>query len=129
MPLPWVRLDSSFPTHDKVLALLDERDGRGAGFVYVCSLAYAGLHGTDGLIPYNALPFIHARKADVERLVQVGLWDTDPDGWRIPNYLARQQSQAANERVRRTRRVASAKGNCVRWHGQECGCWLKGEAS
>lgn len=126
MPLPWVRLDSSFPTHDKVLALLDEREGHRAGFVYVCSLAYAGQHGTDGLIPYNALPFIHARKPDTQRLVAVGLWVTDPAGWRIPNYLTRQQSQAASDKVIRARSIAGAKGNCVRWHGEECGCWLSG---
>lgn len=123
MPLPWVRLDSSFATHDKVLDLIGERDGHRAGFVYVCSLSYSGLHGTDGLIPFNALPFIHARKADALRLVEVGLWHPDPQGWRIPNWLTRQQSQATSTRVLAARRRGASKGACVRWHGVDCGCW------
>jgi hypothetical protein len=57
--LPWVRLDSNIASHDKILSLLGERDGVKAAFMYVCGLGYCGGHGTDGLIRYGALPFIH----------------------------------------------------------------------
>lgn len=124
MPLPWVRLDSTFPTHDKVLDLV----GRGpagyrAGFVYLCSLAHCGAQGTDGLITFAALPFIHGRKADAEVLVEAKLWRPVPLGWDIPNWSERQQSSARREAVIAGRRRGAVKANCIRWHGKDCGCW------
>jgi hypothetical protein len=126
MPLPWVRLDTNLPSHDKVLALLDEKpDGSGhrAAFAYVCSIAYCGQNGTDGLIPFRALMFVHARKRDAELLVKHMLWTPDPMGWRIPNYLERQQSQQDTESARAGKRLGALKANCVRWHGDDCNCW------
>ena len=74
MPLPWVRLDTAFPYNPKLLAMVAEKDGHRAGLVYVCSLGYSGAHGTDGFIPKEALPFIHGRPVDADRLVRNGFW-------------------------------------------------------
>lgn len=125
MTLPWVRLDAGFPSHDKVLQLIADHGaaGKAAGFVFACSLAYSGDHGTDGLIPRAALPFIHGTRKDAERLVEAGLWHPDPKGWRIPNWQVRQQSAAVAEAVADAKRRAAVKGNCVRHHGKDCGCW------
>jgi hypothetical protein len=128
MPLPWVRLDATFPTHDKVLDLVGlGMAGRSAGFVYLCSLAHCGSQGTDGLITFASLPFVHGRKKDAELLVEVGLWRPHQQGWVIPNWLERQQSSARSEAVVRGKRKAGAMGNCVRWHGKDCGCWKDAE--
>lgn len=124
MTLPWVRLDSTFPTHDKVLDLVEHgQAGYRAGFVYCCSLAHCGAQGTDGLITFAALPFVHGRKADAALLVEVRLWVPHPNGWLIPNYPVRQQSSAETEVIRRKQSMGAKRANCKRWHGEHCGCW------
>ena len=59
----------------------------------MCSLAWAGGHGTDGHIPKPALPMLHGRPTEARLLVECGLWDLDPgdNGWRIHNYAQRQE--------------------------------------
>ena len=42
MPLPWVRLDTSFASNPKLLAMVAEKDGHRAGLVYLCSLGVLG---------------------------------------------------------------------------------------
>ncbi len=76
MGLPWVRLDTQFPSNPKVLELTSSNRWR-AAFVYLTGLAYCGQHGTDGYLPEASLPFIHATKRDADELVKVGLWHTD----------------------------------------------------
>jgi hypothetical protein len=130
MPLPWVRLDSSFAAHDKVLTLIHEHGerGRSALFVYVCGLAYCGQQETDGAIPFAAMPFIHGRRRDAELLVQAVLWKPTPTGYEVVNWLKRQRAAEVSAAVRVARRSAASKGNCVRWHGTDCNCW-KGDLS
>lgn len=123
MGLPWVRLDSNIASHDKILALLDERNGVKAAWMYVCSLGYCGGHGTDGLVKFNVLPFVHGTKQLAGLLVQHGLLAPDPEGWRIPNWDERQQSSGDTGRVRAAQSAGARKANCVRWHGEDCGCW------
>lgn len=121
--LPWVRLDSNIASHDKILALLAERDGTKAAWMYVCSLGHCGGHGTDGLIAFAALPFIHGTRKLAELAVQHTLWAPDPAGWRIPNWDERQQSSGATEAIKAAQAAGGRKANCVRWHGEACGCW------
>jgi len=109
--LPWVRLDASFPTNPKVLQLLEMREGHRAGFVYLCALAYCGAHGTDGVVSAGALPFIHGRRADVQKLVEVGLWHDYPDGgWIINGWDEKQvTNEAARLRSAMAKRAAAAR--------------------
>lgn len=125
MGLPWVRLDSNIASHDKILALLQQRNGAAAAFSYVCSLGYAGGNGTDGRIPFAALPFIHATKRHAEMLVDVGLWDPHPAGWMVRNYGDRQQLAVVSEAIRAGQSRGALKANCTRWHGPDCKCWEK----
>jgi hypothetical protein len=122
--LPWVRLDTTFPESPKVLELASRRGGHAAGFVYLCGLAYAGRHGTDGFIPAAALPRLHGKKADAALLVDVGLWRVVPTGgWLVHDYTEYQQTAETTKLVRDQQSSGGAKGNCVRWHGENCGCW------
>jgi hypothetical protein len=123
MGLPWVRFDTSFPKHDKVVELVGVRGGREAGFVYVCGLSYCGDVESDGLIPFGALPFVHGRKRDAELLVAHGLWKPHPRGWEVVNWLERQPSSATLEQSRADRSTAGRKANCARWHKPGCTCW------
>jgi len=115
MPLPWVRLDTSFASNPKLLAMLQEKDGAGhrAAFVYLCSLGYSGAHGTDGFITHEALPFIHGRRADASLLVKYEFWRVQPGGWIIHGWDGFQESNPETK-ARKARAQAAA---MARWEG------------
>jgi len=114
MGLPWVRLDTQFPSNPKVLYLIEDKKFR-AAFAWMASLAYAGAHGTDGFIPAAALPFLHATKADAKHLVEVGLWLEGSGGWEINSWAEFQPSNAeTQERKKKAREAAMS-----RWHGSQ----------
>lgn len=128
MPLPWVRLDTNLPSHDKILDLLGRyKDGHRTAFVYVCGLAYSGHNGTDGLIPYAALPLIHGRRIDAEHLVVTNLWHPHPRGWLIPRWLERQESSATTTAKAAAQSTAAKKAACSRWHEPGCMCWKEAQ--
>lgn len=114
MGLPWVRLDTQFPSNPKILYLVEEKKFR-AAFVWVASLGYAGAHGTDGFVPAAALPFMHATKADAKSLVEVGLWLAVSGGWDINSWSEFQpSSDETQQRKKRAKDAAMA-----RWHAGE----------
>lgn len=123
--LPWVRLDTNIWHHDKVFDLLAERDGYRAFTVYVCSLAYSGGTGTDGLITKRAVPTIYGTKRTTDLLVLHGLWIGDPagKGWRVKNWDTRQELAVVAESKRAAKQAAANKANCIRHHGPDCNCW------
>ena len=126
MALPWVRLDANLASHDKILALLGEQPpalAYKAAFSYVCSLGYSGGHGTDGLIEFAAVPFIHGNKKTAALLVKHFLWTPDRLGWVIVNFDKRQQLSATTRAIRNAQRAGALKANCKRWHGDDCNCW------
>jgi hypothetical protein len=124
--LPWYRRDVDWYQHPKVLELFAMRDGFRAGIVWDASIAYSVRNQTDGVIRLSVLAQIHGRKADAERLVQVGLWDRHPDGYVVHGFAEYQQSSQVTAEIRQTKQRAAAKGNCVRHHGPGCGCWARG---
>jgi len=110
VPLPWVRLDTAFPTNPKLLAMLAEKDGYRAAVAYICGLSWSGAHGTAGFITSEALPFIHCRPADADRLTAHGFWLPEPDGWTV-NGWAEHQSAGEEEQARsaKARKAAQAR--------------------
>lgn len=125
MGLPWVRLDSNIYAHDKFLALLDDPSTKkhAAINLYVFGLAWSGCHATDGFVPSYALKTIHGTPQLARLLVKYHLWDEGINGWTIRNYADRQQLSDETYTVRKSQQIGGAKGNCVRWHGADCGCW------
>lgn len=117
VPLPWVRLDTAFPWNPKLLAMLTEKDGHRAGLIYICSLAYCGAHGTDGFIPREALPHIHARMIDADRLSRHQFWVPQTGGWLINGWDEKQESNAETQQRRRRAQDAAKK----RWHRDDEG--------
>ena len=115
MPLPWVRLDTSFASNPKLLAMLHEKDGHRAAFVYLCGMGYSGAHGTDGFLPGECLPFIHGRQAEAERLVRHGFWRPQPGGWLIHDWAVYQESNSETQ----ARRARAQAGAMARWEGHE----------
>jgi hypothetical protein len=106
MGLPWVRLDTQFANNPKIVGLVSEKRYR-AAFAYVCSLAYAGAHGTDGYIPEHCLFLIHATRHDANTLVEAGLWLPAPAGWQINGW---DEFQVSDEAARKRRERAQKGG-------------------
>ena len=112
MSLPWIRLDTAMPDNPKILDLIDgHKEGRAAAFVWVCSLAYAGKHGTDGFISRSALSRLNGRPADAKLLVAVGLWKDEAGvGWTINGWAEFQESnEETKARSDRARKAAFAR--------------------
>lgn len=111
MGLPWIRLDTSMPDNPKVLGLCTEKEGHRAAFVWLCCMAYAGKHGTDGFIPREALPRLNARTQDAKLLVSHGFLDECAGGWNIHGWDEFQiSSDEQKERKSRAQHAAA-----VRW--------------
>lgn len=126
MALPWVRLESNIASHDKILALLAERDGAKAFVLYICALGYAGGHGTDGHIPKYALPVLHGTEKLAQTLINVRLWEYDDAGqYVIRNWDVRQELSIVTEAKRHSQSIGGKKATCRRHHGPDCGCWRK----
>ena len=125
MGLPWARLDSNIASHDKILALLSDPSPKKwqALASYMCSFAWSTGQGTDGLIPRFALPAIHGTTATARLLEKYHMWVEAPTGWAIVNFHQRQSLSAAADSAREAKRLGAAKGNCIRHHGPDCGCW------
>jgi hypothetical protein len=128
--MSWVRLDANLPNHDKVLRLLSDPSPKRwqAMTSYVFALAWSGGTGTDGFIPNAALPVIHGTSLTARLLVKHGFWDEATAGYSIRNWQERQPTHAAWTAAGEAKKRASRKGNCVRHHGPDCGCW-KSEGS
>lgn len=109
--LPWVRLDTGFPRNHKVLVLLGMKDGHRACVAYICGLSYCGEHGTDGFIPREALPFLHCRKVDAEKLTAVGLWHGEDGGWMVNDWTEYQPTNDEQKKRSDKARIAAA----ARW--------------
>lgn len=128
MGLPWIRLDSNIGSHDKILSLINDPSAARWQAVasYVFAIGWSGSQGTDGFIPRTALPWVHGTLKTARLLEKHGLWEDSTAGYRIKNYADRQQTAAATEVKSAAQRAGSVKGNCIRHHGPDCGCWKTG---
>jgi len=94
------------PDNPKILRLSTTPAGKSAAFVWLCSLAYAGKHGTDGYVPCEALSRVNGTAADARRLVDIGLWNPAPEGggWLIHGWtefqMSSEETAARTERAR-----------------------------
>lgn len=109
MGLPWVRLDTQWPSNPKFLMLVEDKKWRSI-CLYMAALGYAGVHGTDGFIPSVALPMLHATKREASDLVDVALWVPAPGGWDINGWAEFQPSQEdAKKRRDKAKTAAQAR--------------------
>lgn len=129
MALPWVRLDTNIGTHDKILELLEHRDGPKAFVLYISAMGWSGGAGQDGRIPAHALGINHGNRKLADLLVDVRLWEhIEGGGYRFPTWDRRQEPAIAREVRATLKAMGGRKGNCVRWHGPDCGCWQRPES-
>jgi|GEM_PF-2197166 len=130
--MAWLKIDDNAPHHRKMLMA-----GPVACWLWICGLAYANRHATDGLIPGEAVPFLGCKDWNkaVPQLTAVGLWIADgPRGYRIHDFLHWNDSAAtrkakAEETAKRVAKFRNGKkttgerdGNTVTPASSEEGC-------
>jgi hypothetical protein len=117
--MAWVKIDDNAPHHRKQLLA-----GPVACWLWVCGLAYANRHATDGLIPSEAVPYLGCKEWQkaVPMLLKSGLWlGNEPNGYIIHDFLQWNDSAASRkaktadsaERVTRYRERVKRDGNGV----------------
>ena len=120
----WVRLDCTLASHRKIL-----RVGAEAAWLWVCGLAHANQHTTNGIIHRDALVALYPsaewtpakRRNLVAKLVEAGLWEViDADSWMIHGY-AEHQSEAMSEAVEARREREREKKRAQRNAGKSGG--------
>lgn len=121
----FVMIDAGIYDHPKIMEA-----GPEAGWLYVCGVCYVGRHDLDGRIPAACIPYLMVGgKKHARRLVEVGLWDRDGDGYRIRGYARRRcrlrenGHQAARDEWATMRRVIAPvifqrDGHACRYCGQ-----------
>jgi len=114
--LPWVRLDTGFPSNAKILGLVSDRK-EGAAFGYVCSLAWSGGHGTDGFIPAVALPLCHLSATTARSLCDAGLFLPVLGGYQINDWTEYQMT--STETAARSEKAQAAARK--RWERTDAG--------
>lgn len=86
--MTWVRLDDAFFHHTKVM-----RVGKDGMLLFLASLCYCSSGSTDGYIDgavvrkLAALAEVEDVAAATGRLLTVGMWERDGDGYRVHDYL------------------------------------------
>jgi hypothetical protein len=111
--LPWIRLDTGFPSNSKILGLIADRK-QPAALGYVCALAWSGGQGTDGFIPEIAAPLMHLTTVSAQSLCSSGLFIPTLGGWVINDWAEHQQTTAETQ-ARSAKAQAAAR---VRWDKQ-----------
>jgi len=89
--MAWLRLDDQITHHVKFL-----RAGPSASWLWVCCLAHCQRQLTDGFVAFEAMPLLGAPawKADIKRLVAVGLMQEVEGGYTVHDYLDHNASRA-----------------------------------
>lgn len=110
--MSWIRLDDTVPYHHKILEA-----GPSAAWLWVCCIAYAQRHLTDGFVPTNALSHLGVggrTRPLVDKLVTAGLLQADKEGVSVHHYLdhneSRSEALARRERTRSERAAAGRLG-------------------
>ena len=104
--MTWIKLEDTLPTNPKIMALSDR-----AYRLHTYALCYCGLHLTDGLIPRHIVSKlgVNQAKTHAQKLVEIGLWIEEKEGYRIHDYLKHQTSKAQAEMEKETNRLRAQK--------------------
>ena len=115
--MPWFRVDDNLDQHPKADAA-----GNKALGLWVRAGSYSARLLTEGFIPKAQVARLGGSPADAARLVEAGLWEAAPGGYRFHEWEERQPTKvqveadraAAAERQRRAREKAKAAAEAKR---------------
>ena len=113
--MTWARLDDRFDDNRKVKRVwLNCPQALG---LHVMALTYCTRHHTDGLVDTEYVaekaPAVKQRERMTQALVDAGLWTTDPEGWRIHDFLDYNPSSAELAEKRRADAERKARGRAT----------------
>ena len=110
----WMRCDFDLFDHPKIVKAISDA-GNGAGWLYLCGLAYAVKHLTDGWVPPAIAMKAAAGPEQVAALEDAGLWIplevTDDGGWLINDFAEYQVTKEQWE----TMRERNSRNSRKRW--------------
>lgn len=109
--MSWVRIDSAFPGHRKVLDLEPDLSNAAVG-LHLLAICYADAYRTDGHLPRRAMRLVTADPGwqnHAAELVRVGLWHEAKDGYDVHDYLQWQRSAAEIEALSKMQRGKALK--------------------
>jgi hypothetical protein len=90
--MAWFKVDDGFAFHPKALEA-----GNAALGLWVRAGAWCGANLTDGALPKRMIGTLGAQARDARRLVEVGLWVENKDGYRFHEWEKMQPTKAEVE--------------------------------
>lgn len=82
--MSWAKLDDRLDSHPKFIRAW--RRSPAAVGLWTFGLTYSSRHALAGFVPEEALLLLDADPADVDVLVEVGLWEQENGGHRIHDF-------------------------------------------
>lgn len=88
-----------------------QRSSSEARALWATAMSWSIDQGTDGVVPSDVLRFLGGTKRAANKLVEVGLWEFHPEGWKFHDWLdhnvsdqqIQDQRRSTRERVQRHR--------------------------
>lgn len=112
----YAKLDDRLPYHRKVRSI-PPKYVKPCYAIYVAGIQFCQAYGTDGRIRHEDLHLLlptapKPTKAELQALVNAGLWDEAIGGWVIHDYL--EHNASAEERKAKARTASNARWNAHR---------------
>lgn len=101
--MAWFKVDDKLHSHPKVIDVPLRAMG-----LWVKAGAWCSDHLTDGVISKSALRLLGGSPADARALVDAGLWEVIPEGWRFHDWSDMNPSRKETEDKREQERVRKA---------------------
>ena len=113
----WFKVDDGFATHPKVV-----QAGNAACGLWVRAGSWSAQQLTDGYIPSSMIAVLGGRKAEAKRLVEVGLWLEESDGYQFHQWNEEGRQPTRNkvelDRAEDRKRKAEARAAKAAKNGQ-----------
>lgn len=107
----WFKVDDQFGTHRKAIEA-----GNAACGLWVRSGSWSSGAGTDGEMSKPVIETLSGTKAQIDRLVDVGLWLPEKKGFRFHDWHGFQPSALDTQLAKEKESEAGARGNHIKWH-------------
>jgi hypothetical protein len=118
--MPWFRVEESFYSHPKVLALDRQWRAHDIG-AWLLAGTWASQQLTDGFVSAASLKDLGIPSKTADRLVKAGLWEYTDDGYRFHDWSKYQPSRVDVLRRRESDRLRQQRGRDRQRRGHDPG--------
>ncbi len=123
MGLEWVRQNANVYGDERVVKLIEMRNGWKAYAIWSFAIGWSGGHGKDGFVPAHVLSVFRGDAKLMQMLVDVELMQPVDGGWQDPDWDQHGELAVVTARKARAKSLAGKKSQCIQRHGPDCGCW------